>query len=99
MLGKGLRLKLLSCWLFSVVSKLFRKLGNNRIVDHLEKCGFFPDFQYGFRSSGSTADLLAVASDRFARVFNRSGATGTVTYIVKKGEHKKIINILTTSFK
>ena len=33
---------------------------NNRIVDHLEKCGFFSDFQYGFRSSRSTADLLTV---------------------------------------
>ena len=46
--------------LHSVVSKVFEKLVNNRIVDHLEKCGLFSDFQYGFRSSGSTADLLAV---------------------------------------
>ena len=37
--------------LHSVVSKVFEKLANNRIVDHLEKCGFFSDFQYGFRSS------------------------------------------------
>ena len=37
--------------LLSVVSKVFEKLVNNRIVDHLEKCGFFSDFQYGFRSS------------------------------------------------
>ena len=27
--------------LLSVVSKVFEKLLNNRIVDHLEKCGFF----------------------------------------------------------
>ena len=27
--------------LLSVVSKVFEKLGNNRIVDHLEKCGPF----------------------------------------------------------
>ena len=27
--------------LLSVVSKVFEKLGNNRIVDHLEKCGLF----------------------------------------------------------
>ena len=44
--------------LLSVVSKVFEKLVNNRIVDHLEKCGIFSDFQYGFRSSRSTADLL-----------------------------------------
>ena len=45
--------------LLSVVSKVFEKLANNRIVDHLEKCGFFSDFQYGFRHSRSTADLLS----------------------------------------
>ena len=37
--------------LLSVVSKIFEKLVNNRIVDHLGKCGLFSDFQYGFRSS------------------------------------------------
>ena len=37
--------------LLSVVSKVFEKLVNNRIVDQLEKCGLFSDFQYGFRSS------------------------------------------------
>ena len=35
----------------SVVSKVFEKLVNNRIVNHVEKCGLFSDFQYGFRSS------------------------------------------------
>ena len=58
--------------LISVVSKVFAKLVNNRIVDHLEKCGLFSDFQYGFWSSRSTADLLTVVSDRIARAFNRS---------------------------
>ena len=62
----------------SVVSKVFKKLVNNRIVDHLEKCGLFSDFQYGFRSSRSTADLLTVVSDRIARAFNRPGATRIV---------------------
>ena len=64
--------------LLSVVIKVFEKLVNNRIVDHLEKCGLFSDFQYGFRSSRSTADLLTVVSDRIARAFNRSGATQAV---------------------
>ena len=32
--------------LLSVVSKVFEK-----IVDHLEKCGLFSDFQHGFRCS------------------------------------------------
>ena len=34
--------------LLSVVSKVFEKLLNNRIVNHQEKCDLFPDFQYGF---------------------------------------------------
>ena len=70
--------------LLSVVSKVFQKLVNNRIVDHLEKCGLFSAFQYGFRSSRSTADLLTVVSDRIARTFNRSGATQAVALGISK---------------
>ena len=70
--------------LLSVVSKVFEKLVNNKIVYHLEKCGLFSDFQYGFRSSRSTADLLAVVSDRIARAFNRSGATRAVALDISK---------------
>ena len=46
-----------SASLLSVVSKVFEKLVNKKIVDHLEKCGFFSDFQYSIRSSRSTVDL------------------------------------------
>ena len=55
--------------LLSVVSKVSRKLVNNRIVNQLEKCDLFSDFQYGFRSSRLTADLLTVGSDRIVRAF------------------------------
>ena len=41
-------------------SKTIEKLVNNRLVDYLEKCGLFADFQYGFRSLRSTADLLYI---------------------------------------
>ena len=57
---------------------------DNKIVDHLEKCGLFSDFQYGFRYSRSTADLLTVVSDRIARAFNRSGATRAVALDISK---------------
>ena len=67
--------------LLSVVNKVFEKLVNNRIVDHLEKFYFF---QYGFRSSRSTADLLTVVSDRIVRNFNRSGATRVVSLDIFK---------------
>ena len=61
--------------LLSVVIKVFEKIVNDRIVDQLENYGLFSDFQYGFRSSRSTAYLLAVVYDRIARAFHRSGAT------------------------
>ena len=70
--------------LLSVVSKVFEKLVNKRIVDHLEKFGLFSDFQDGSRSSRSTADLLRVVSDRIARAFNRSGATRAVALDISK---------------
>ena len=70
--------------LHSVVSKVFEKLVNNRIVDHLEKYGLFSDSQYGFGSSRSTADLLTVVSDKISRVFNRSGATRAVALDISK---------------
>ena len=70
--------------LFSVVSKVFEKLANNRIVDHLEKYGIFSNFQYHFRSSRSTADPT-VLSDRIARIaFNRSRATRAVARDIPK---------------
>ena len=65
----------------SVVSKVFEKLVNNRMVDHVEKCGVFSDFQYGFRSSQSTGCLLTVVSDRISRAFNRYRATQDVVTI------------------
>ena len=64
--------------LLSVVSKVFEKLVNNKIVDHLEKCGLFSDFQYGLKSSQSTANLLTVVSNRIAMAFNRSWDTRAV---------------------
>ena len=44
----------------------------------------FSDFQYGLRSSRSTADLLTVVSDRIARAFNRSGTTRAVALDIFK---------------
>ena len=44
----------------------------------------FFNFQYGFRFSLSTADLLIVVSDRIARAFNRSGTTRPVAFDIFK---------------
>ena len=67
--------------LLSVVSEVFQKLVNNRIDDQLEKSLLFSDFQYGFRSSWSTEDLLTVESD------NRSGAIQAVALDISKAFH------------
>ena len=71
-----------------MVSKVFETLLKDRLVDHLEKCDLFSDFQYNFRSFRSTADLLTVISDRIARVFNRSGATRAVAFDISKTFHR-----------
>ena len=86
MLGKGLQLKTTTLLVFFLwlVKSLKNLCINNRIVDRLEKCDLFSDFQYGFRSSRSTADLLTVLSDRIAGAFNRSGATRAVALDISK---------------
>ena len=79
MLGKGLLPKTTAPLVFFLWI-----VKSNRIVDHLEKCGLFSDFQYGFRSSQSAADLLTVVSDRIATALNRSGATRAVVVDISK---------------
>ena len=67
-----------------MVSKVFEKLVNKKIVDHLEKCDLFSDFQFGFRSSRSTVDLLKTVSNGIARGFNKSEATPAVAIDISK---------------
>ena len=67
-----------------MVIKIFEKLVNNRIVDHLEICRLFSDFQYGFRSPQSSSDFPAVVSDRITRNFKRSGAARAVALNISK---------------
>ena len=74
--------------LLSVVSKVFEKQVNNGIVHLLQKCGLFSDFQYGFKSSSSTADLLTVVSDRFTWAFNSPGATQAVPLDITKAFYR-----------
>ena len=70
--------------ILSVVCNVYEKFVNNKLVDYLEKCGLFTDFQYSFRSRRSTADLLRVVSDTAARVFNSSGASRAVALDISK---------------
>ena len=52
-------------------------------MEHLEKCGLFADFHYGFRCFCSTADLLIVLSNRLMRELNRSW-NSTLTLDISK---------------
>ena len=68
MLERGLQLK----------TSTLLCLENLYIVDLLIISGnklIFSDFQYGFWSSCSTANVLTVVTDKIKRVFNRSGTT------------------------
>ena len=85
MLGKSLQLKTNTLLVFFLqLVKSLKKLVNNRIVYHQEKCYLFSDFHYGFRSSQPTTDLLTVVSDRIAKAFNRCGATQAVALDINK---------------
>ena len=64
--------------------KSLKNLQNNSIVNHLEKRGLSSIFQYGFRSSRSTADLRTVVSDRIGRTLSKSEATRAVTLDISK---------------
>ena len=46
--------------------------------------GLFSDFQYGFRSSRYTADLLTVVTERIARTLNLSGAIWAIALDISK---------------
>ena len=50
-----------------MVSEVFEKLVNNRLVDHQKKCGLF---LFSSKSSQSTADFLTVVSDKSSGAFN-----------------------------
>ena len=65
--------------LIYLVSKVSEELGNNRFVDRMKKFGFLSDFQYDFRSSGSTADPLTFLFDKITKTFHKFRAAQAVT--------------------
>ena len=65
-------------------SKIFDKLVNNGIVDHLKPCGLFSDFQYGFRSSQSMQIFLQLHLRELLDLFKRSGTTRAVALDISK---------------
>ena len=82
MLRRGLWLKSTILLLLFLV-KVLKQLVNKRVADHLKKCDL-PNFQCGFKSSRSTADLLTVLYDGIVSAFNRTGAMRIVALNISK---------------
>ena len=55
---------------------------------------FLSNVHYDFRSFGSTADLLAVASGRITGVFNSFGATEWIYEKLIKVQHASLLDKL-----
>ena len=71
-----------------VISEIFEKQLNT-IVDQIEQYHLLSDFQYGFRFSRPTKDLLVFPVDKTATLFNISGATRVVVIATRKVFAKK----------
>ena len=67
-----------------MISKIFEKFVNNRLLDQLVKCGLVSDFKYGFISSRSTAEFMTVLFDRITVGFNKSRSTRAMTLDISK---------------
>ena len=67
-----------------MISKIFEKFVNNRLLDQLVKCGLVSDVKYGFRSSRSTAEFMTVLFDRITVGFNKSRSTRAMTLDISK---------------
>ena len=63
---------------------MFEKHISNRFADSFGKSKLFPDFQYGFKSSNSVENLLAIVFDKIARIFNISEVTRVATLVISK---------------
>ena len=61
--------------LLPIISKVFESLINRCLVNHLDSNNLFSDFQYGFRSGRSTADVLTVISECVYRALDACGET------------------------
>lgn len=46
-----------------VAMKIFKKPEDNRLIDHIKKFSLFSDFEYCFKSSNLTVDLLSFLFD------------------------------------
>ena len=74
--------------LLPIISKVFESLINRSLVNHLDSNNLFSDFQYGFRSGRSTADVLTVISERVYRALDACGETRAIALDISKAFDK-----------
>ena len=99
MLGKGIQQNnYRSVILLSVVSKVFEKLGNNRLVDHLENMAFCL-ISIVVLDALDQMQIFWWLYDRIAGTFNRSGATRAVAFDISKTFDKVCYAGLLNKFK
>ena len=70
--------------LLPIISKVFESLINRSLVNHLDSNNLFSDFQYGFRSGRSTADVLTVISERVYRALDACGESRAIALDISK---------------
>ena len=73
-----------NCWKVSSMVLIFENIVGSSTAKNYCPVSLFSDFQYGFRSFWSTADLLTIVSGRIAWAFNRSGANQAVALDISK---------------
>jgi hypothetical protein len=66
------------------ISKVFEGLLNRHILGHIEDHSLLSDKQYGFRSARSTADVLALLSDRWTSALDQHGESCVVALDISK---------------
>ena len=74
--------------LLSIISKLFESIINEQIMLHLSKGNLLCDFQYGFRASRSTADVLTVITHRISGALDRTFDARAIALDISKAFDK-----------
>ena len=64
--------------LLPIINKIFGSFINYSLTKHLDITGLFLNLHYGFRSFRSTADILAVRSERIYNSLEAGGETRAI---------------------
>src|SRR5678815_3660749 len=67
-----------------ILSKIFETLLNSHFLDHLESPSLLSDYQYGFRCSRSTGDILFYLTDLWFSALRNYGKTCVVALDISK---------------